>query len=46
MYAKLCSDLEQASRSIATAFIQKMYDVKKEEMDEIYFIGNDPTGTL
>jgi hypothetical protein len=47
MYAKLCSDLEQASHAIATAFIQKMYDFEEwEEMDEIYFISNDPTGTL
>lgn len=46
MYKKLCSDLEQSSHAIASAFIQKMYDVKPEEMDEIYFIGNDPTGTL
>jgi hypothetical protein len=46
MHTKLCSDLEQASHAIATAFIQKMYDVKPAEMDEIHFISNDPTGTL
>jgi len=47
MYAKLCSDLEQASHNLSIAFIQKMYDLeKREDMDENYFISNDPTGTL
>jgi len=47
MYAKLCSDLEKASHSIATLFVRKMYDIPDDKYpDEIYFIGNDPTGTL
>lgn len=38
MYQKETNALIKASHNIATAFIQKMYQVEKEEMDEIYFI--------
>jgi len=46
MYQKETNALIKASHNIATAFIQKMYQVEKEEMDEIYFIWEDPTDTL
>ena len=42
----IVSNFDRASVVLAREFILKVYEIEQEELDEIYFIGNDPTWVL
>ena len=39
----LVSKFEQYSYEVAKQFVLKVYEITEEELDETYFVGNDPT---